>query len=248
MAQYVQNPTAAAQIAAETWVPSLTWHRKLKCCCSCGIGHSSSSDFDPCPGNFHMPWVAFKNKATIMTFVKLGAVGSIYVLFSVLFFLFEKIPHPVTVKKTRNSTGRWAGAGLCPCFAGLGLGGGHSACSPDVAGDSCAQGSLPGLAVCPPTPPRQSPPEPRMLTCALLPSSRSRRGHAQLGAVGGGSLWEGVHPLDGRAALGAVQGRPARVQAGQRGRAVLLGHRLRPPGVRARELQRRPHPPPGGGL
>ena len=46
MAQWVENPTALAQIAVETQVQSLAGHSEL----SCSLGHRCASDSIPGPG------------------------------------------------------------------------------------------------------------------------------------------------------------------------------------------------------
>lgn len=50
--------------------------------------------------------------------------------------------------------------------------------------------------------------------------------HACVPAMGSGCVWEGLQPVHGRAAVGAVPWRPYGVQAGDGSSAVLLGHRL----------------------
>lgn len=84
------------------------------------------------------------------------------------------------------------------------------------------------------------------LSLALPPAAR--RHHARLAAVGGRPVRQGAHAVHGRPVLGAMQGRAAGIQAGQRHLTVLLGDRLRQPGLCVCVRQRRPHPPPRGGL
>ena len=53
MAQWVENLTAAAPVAAEVWIPSLPWYSGLKdpsCCPSCSVGHRCSLRSTPGPG------------------------------------------------------------------------------------------------------------------------------------------------------------------------------------------------------
>ena len=57
--EVVKKPTAAAQVAMEVRVPSLTLHSGLKNPALPQLWHTVQLwlGFDPCPGNFHMPWV-----------------------------------------------------------------------------------------------------------------------------------------------------------------------------------------------
>ena len=71
VAQWVKNPTGIREDAG--WIPCLTqWVKDLVLpqaavqvvdvaqiwrCCSCGRGLQLQLQFDPQPGNFHMPWV-----------------------------------------------------------------------------------------------------------------------------------------------------------------------------------------------
>ena len=53
MAQWVENLTAAAPVAAEVWIPSLPWYSGLKdpsSCPSCSVGHRCSLRSTPGPG------------------------------------------------------------------------------------------------------------------------------------------------------------------------------------------------------
>ena len=46
MAQWVKNPSAAAQPTAEVWVPTSAWCSglEIQCCCSSGVGRSCGLD------------------------------------------------------------------------------------------------------------------------------------------------------------------------------------------------------------
>lgn len=52
MVQWVKDPTAGAQVAAEAQVQSLALHSglRIRCCWSCGKGLSCSLDSPPGPG------------------------------------------------------------------------------------------------------------------------------------------------------------------------------------------------------
>ena len=53
MAQWVENLTAAAPVAAEVWIRSLAWYGGLKdpsSCPSCSVGHRCSLRSTPGPG------------------------------------------------------------------------------------------------------------------------------------------------------------------------------------------------------
>ena len=64
VAQLVMNPTAAAQVSMEAWIPSSAQCSRLKDLALLQLQHKLQLKFTchPWPGNFHMPWVRLLKK------------------------------------------------------------------------------------------------------------------------------------------------------------------------------------------